>query len=104
VNRSEIILALQKEMGLTRQEAGSVVRVLFEELSKTLARGDRVELRGLCSFHVKKYRSYTGVNPKSGQKFRVKSKRLPVFKCGSELKKRVNQSNVRRSAFSVHPP
>ena len=30
-------------------------------------KGDRVEIRGLCSFHVKKYGSYTGWNPKTGQ-------------------------------------
>ena len=93
VNRARLIRALREETGISKQKADAVVRMFFEEMSKALAKGDRVELRGLCSFCVKKYRPYTGVNPKTGDRFRVKSKRLPVFKCGIELKKRVNPNN-----------
>ncbi len=93
MNRARLIRALREETGISKQKADAVVRMFFEEMSKALAKGDRVELRGLCSFCVKKYRPYTGVNPKTGDRFRVKSKRLPVFKCGIELKKRVNPNN-----------
>jgi len=61
-------------------------------MSEALASGDRVEIRGLCSFHVKKYDSYAGRNPKTGKKVKIKSKRLPFVKCGKELKERVNGS------------
>lgn len=84
---------LRKEAGISKQEADTVVRMFFEEMSNALVRGDRVELRGLCSFRVKKYRPYTGINPKTGDRFRVKTKRLPVFKCGMELKHRVNEND-----------
>ena len=55
-----------------------------------LINGDRVEIRGLCSFYVKKYKSYAGRNPKTGKEVTVKPKKLPFFKCGKELKERVN--------------
>ena len=93
VNRAKLIKALREETGITKEKADAVVRMFFNEMSNALAKGDRVELRGLCSFCVKKYRPYTGINPKTGDRFRVKSKRLPVFKCGTELKKRVNLNN-----------
>jgi integration host factor subunit beta len=93
VNRAKLIKALREETGITKQKADAVVRMFFDEMSNALAKGDRVELRGLCSFRVKKYRPYTGINPKTGDRFRVKSKRLPVFKCGIALKKRVNPNN-----------
>jgi integration host factor subunit beta len=60
-------------------------------MTDTLASGERVEIRGLCSFYVKKYKAYTGRNPKTGEQVKIKPKKLPFFKCGKELKERVNK-------------
>ena len=59
-------------------------------MANALAKGDRVEIRGLCSFYVKEYKAYTGRNPRNGETVRVESKKLPFFKVGHELKKRVD--------------
>jgi integration host factor subunit beta len=59
-------------------------------MSEALARGDRVEIRGLCSFYVKEYQSYEGRNPKTEESVQVAPKKLPFFKCGKELKERVD--------------
>ena len=90
MNRSDIVEAMSDKLALTRGEADLVVRTVFDEMSKALAKGRRVEIRGLCSFRVKKYKGYHGKNPKTGELFRVKPKKLPYFKCGADLKKRVN--------------
>ena len=90
MNKLELIDNLRFEAGITKSEAAAVVELLFNKISKALTDGDRVEIRGLCSFYVKKYRSYTGRNPKTGEPTRVKSKKLPFFKCGKELKERVD--------------
>jgi len=66
------------------------VELFFNEMSETLAKGDRVEIRGLCSLYVKNYQSYIGRNPKTGEKVRVVEKKLPFFKCGQELRNRVD--------------
>jgi integration host factor subunit beta len=49
-----------------------------------------VEIRGLCSIYVKEYKGYTGRNPKTGEPRQVSPKKLPFFKCGKELKERVD--------------
>ncbi|MBF0468354.1 MAG: HU family DNA-binding protein, partial [Desulfamplus sp.] len=36
------------------------------------------------------YESYTGRNPKTGDKVTIPPKKLPFFKCGKELKERVD--------------
>ena len=51
---------------LTKPEAEKIVNLFFNEMSAALAKGDRVEIRGLCSFFVKDYKAYTGRNPKTG--------------------------------------
>jgi integration host factor subunit beta len=60
-------------------------------MSEALSQGDRVEIRGLCSFFVKKYGEYNGRNPKTGEKVKIKPKKLPFFKVGKELKDRVDR-------------
>ncbi len=90
MNKLELIDALKTETGLTKNEAAAVVKLFFDEIADSLASGDRVEIRGLCSFYVKKYKAYTGRNPKTGDHVKIKPKKLPFFKCGKELKERVD--------------
>ena len=90
MNKMELIDTLRYEAEITKSEAAAVVDLFFNEMAKALAEGDRVEIRGLCSFYVKKYKAYAGRNPKTGEPTRVKPKKLPFFKCGKELKKRVD--------------
>ena len=47
-------------------------------MANASAKGDRVEIRGLCSFYVKKYKEHAGRNPKTGEPTRVKPKK-PLF-------------------------
>ena len=79
---------------MTKAEAAEVVQIFFDEMGNALAEGKRVEIRGLCSFYVKEYKSYTGRNPKTGEKVTIKPKKLPFFKAGKELKERVNRINT----------
>jgi integration host factor subunit beta len=90
MTKSDLINALRKETDLTKPKATQVVELFFDEMSKTLAAGDRVEIRSLCSFHVREYKGYTGRNPKTGEPREVPAKKLPFFKCGKELKDRVD--------------
>ena len=90
MNKLRLIETLKNETGLTKSEAKSVVKLFFNEIASTLAEGDRVEIRGLCSFYVKRYKAYTGRNPKTGESTQVKPKKLPFFKVGKELLERVN--------------
>ncbi len=91
MNKLELISTLKTEANISKAEAATVVEVFFDHMADALARGERVEIRGLCSFFVKTYRSYTGRNPKTGDKVLIQPKKLPFFKSGKELKERVDQ-------------
>ena len=90
MNKLELIETLKTKAELTKNEATVVVNLFFNEMANALASGDRAEIRGLCSFYVKNYKPYTGRNPKTGQEVEIKPKKLPFFKCGKELKERVD--------------
>jgi integration host factor subunit beta len=90
MNKLKLIDALKEECRISKAEAAAVVDLFFGSISEALAKGDRVEIRGLCSFFVKEYKSYQGRNPKTGESVEVAPKKLPFFKCGKELKERVD--------------
>jgi len=91
MNKIDLIQALKDSNHLSKSEAEAVVNLFFDQMAVALAQGDRVEIRGLSSFSIKKYRSYTGRNPKTGEKVKIKPKKLPFFKVGKELKDRVDR-------------
>ncbi len=90
MNKLEIISDLKKQANISKAEAARVVQVFFDNMADALARGERVEVRGLCSFFVKEYEEYTGRNPRTGEKVSIRPKKLPFFKAGKELKERVD--------------
>ncbi len=91
MNKLELISDLKEEADISKAEASEVVNIFFSEMASAMSLGERVEIRGLCSFFVKNYKSYTGRNPKTGEKVLIKPKQLPFFKAGKELKDRVNR-------------
>ena len=90
MNKLELISALKDAADISKSEAAKVVQIFFEYMADAMTRGERVEIRGLCSFYVKDYKSYVGRNPKTGEKVTIQPKKLPFFKSGKELKERVD--------------
>ena len=74
MNKIDLINALKKECRLSKGEAAAVIDLFFGSISEALAKGDRVEVRGLCTFFVKEYESYNGRNPRTGETVNVAPK------------------------------
>lgn len=90
MTKQSLIDALKNEIGISRKEAASVVNIFFNQMSDALVEGERIEIRGFCSLYVKKYAARPGRNLRTGESIIVPAKKLPFFKCGNELKKRVD--------------
>jgi integration host factor subunit beta len=90
MNKVDLIQALKNSNNLSRLEAEKIVTLFFDKMADALVQGERVEIRGLCSFYVEKYKGYTGRNPKTGKRVKIAPKKLPFFKVGKELRERVD--------------
>ena len=90
MTKCELIEKLNREAALPLKKAEKLVNLVFDEMSEGLAKGERVEIRGFGSFKVKHCGGYAGRNPKTLETVEVKPKNLPFFKCGLELKRRIN--------------
>ncbi len=89
MHKSELIADLAKEFDLPPRKSEEILNMVFETMSKTLVKGDRIEIRGFGSFVVRDYKGYTGRNPKTGERIPIKGKKLPFFKTGKDLAKKV---------------
>ena len=90
MNKSDLVSALAEKMNLPHKVADTIIDTIFSSMSKTLIAGDGIEIRGFGSWIVKEYEGYTGRNPKDGRVVKVKSKKLPFFKAGKDMKELVN--------------
>lgn len=90
--RSELLQELHKDNPeLRAEEVEQVVDIFFDEITQRLAEGGRVELRGFGAFSTRDREARTGRNPRTGEAVDVPAKRVPYFKAGKEIKKRLNE-------------
>lgn len=91
MTKSELILHLaEKNPHLYHRDVERIVTAIFDEITAALSRGDRVELRGFGAFSVKRRDARIGRNPRTGEAVSVAEKRVPFFKTGKLLRKRLN--------------
>ena len=89
--KSELIARLAElNPHLYQRDIERIVSTIFEEISRALARGDRVELRGFGAYSVKQRAARMARNPRTGQTVHVSEKHVPFFKTGKELRQRLN--------------
>ncbi|MCK6527368.1 integration host factor subunit beta [Myxococcota bacterium] len=91
MTKSDLVASIAiKNPEITKKTAEGIVRLIFERMRDTLARGERIEIRGFGSFYVKSRGPRAGRNPKTGASVTVEGKRVPYFKVGKDLRERVN--------------
>jgi integration host factor subunit beta len=91
VIRSELIALVHKDQpGLSPREVEQIVASVFDAISKRLAEGGRVELRGFGTFTTRSRDGRVGRNPRTGEPVDVQPKRVPYFKPGKEMRHRLN--------------
>ncbi|MBX2996479.1 MAG: integration host factor subunit beta [Bdellovibrionaceae bacterium] len=91
MTKADLINLISEKAGITRVKAETVVNTIFDSMVEALMRDDRIEIRGFGSFENRRYGSYKGRNPRTGEVINVKKKKVPFFKVGKELKEDVNK-------------
>ena len=91
--KAELVAKVAQQRGLKITVAQRAVDAMFAAMTRALAVGEGIEVRGFASFKVKRYKGYQGRNPRTGEPIQVKPKLGVVFKPGAELRRRVVTSN-----------
>lgn len=93
MNKSDLVEALAiKLKNLSKKEVDLIVDTVFHKMTEALSQEGRIEIRGFGSFEVRTREAREGRNPKSGEKVFVRTRQVPFFKVGKELKERINNA------------
>ena len=91
MTKSELIEKLAaRQTQLSLKDVELVVKNIIEHMAQSLAKGERIEIRGFGSFSLHFREPRVGRNPKTGQSVQLEGKYVPHFKPGKELRERVN--------------
>lgn len=74
---------------LRKQDATKVVNAIFETISNTLAKEEKIQLIGFRTSEGRERAARTGCNPQTGEEIQIAASKIPVFKPGKELKEAV---------------
>jgi integration host factor subunit beta len=88
---AEVFVEKNKTTTLQAKDVEYSVKVLVDTMTRSLARGQRIEIRGFGSFDLNERPPRIGRNPKTGERVEVPKKYVPHFKPGKELRERVDQ-------------
>ena len=92
MNKSDLIETLAKRLpNLAGRDVEVIVNTVFESMTDSLRKGERIEIRGFGSFEVRVRKPRIGRNPKTGMAVEVGERLVPFFKVGKELRERVNR-------------
>lgn len=89
---ANVFLEKNQETQLQTKDIEYSVKVLVDTMTRSLARGQRIEIRGFGSFDLNHRPARVGRNPKTGERVDVPAKQVPHFKPGKELRERVDRA------------
>lgn len=90
MNKSELIEHIAKSAGINNSQAKLALEAVESGVTKTLAEGGTVELKGFGTFKVTDRAERLGRNPKTGEVLTIPASKNPTFKAGKGLKDAVN--------------
>ena len=86
MNKTELIASVAQKSDLTKKDAEKAVKAVFEAVSETLKKGDKVQIIGFGTFEVRE-----GRNPRNNEVIKIPASKTPAFKAGKQLKDLVNK-------------
>ena len=93
MTKSELIENIaSRQLQLSFKDVELAVKTIIEQMSQSLASGERIEIRGFGSFSLHYREPRQGRNPKTGEKVDLSGKYVPHFKPGKDMRERVNDS------------
>jgi integration host factor subunit beta len=92
MTKADLVEQVAKEAEMTKKDAEQLVEIIFDSITDSLNKGEKIELRGFGSFRVRERNSRMGRNPKTGDAVAIPAKRVAYFKPGKDLKELINAS------------
>src|SRR3954462_8495904 len=98
MTKADLIEEVARITDVTRRDSEVIVETIFDSIVHSLRAGDKIEIRGFGNFRTRQGNSRGGRNPKTGDRVKLPTKKIPVFKPSKELTALVNQEKSNGAA------
>lgn len=90
MTKSELIECIANDADISKAAANRVLESVMGAITKSLKKGNAVQLVGFGSFGVSKRAARTGRNPRTGETLEIKASNVPKFTPSKTLKDALN--------------
>ena len=90
MNKGEFVTAVAGASGMTKKDAEAAVKAVFDTITKSLKKGDKVQISGFGTFDVKQRAARKGLNPLTKQPINIPASKAASFKASKALKEALN--------------
>ena len=89
ITKDSLVEMVHNEIGLNKREAKELIECFFEQIKKSLEKGNDIKLSGFGNFTLRDKSPRPGRNPKTGEEVTISSRRVVTFKSGLKLKSKL---------------
>ena len=86
MNKTELIAAAAEGSGVSKKAAERVLNAAIDAVTKSLVKGEKVQLSGFGIFETKDRQARIGRNPATRESVEIPATRVPTFKPSKVLK------------------
>ncbi len=86
MNKVALTLSVQKTLGTSKADAERAVNAVIDGIKTGIKKSKSVQLIGFGTFKVASRKARTGINPKTGEKIKIKASKTVKFVAGKALK------------------
>lgn len=86
LTKANIVNLLREQLGLPKKDCLKIVNAYFEQISKSLEKGEEIKIPKLGNFVVKHKKSRPGRNPKTGEPYEISDRNVVSFKASKKLR------------------
>lgn len=90
MNKAELIAEVAIKAGMTKKDAEIAVASVFDTITETLSKGEKVQIVGFGTFEVKERAERMGRDPRTNEEIKIEASKAPAFKAGKVLKDAVS--------------
>ncbi|SFE28033.1 HU family DNA-binding protein [Alteribacillus iranensis] len=90
MNKTDLINSVAEQADISKKDASKAVDAVFDSITETLKKGDKIQLVGFGSFEVRERAARKGRNPQTGDEIEIPATKNPAFRPGKQLKDAVN--------------
>lgn len=104
MNKADLIDAVAGVTGIEKKKAGEAVDAVIDQITRAVAKGEKVAITGFGVFEKLERKARTARNPATGAIVKLKKTHVPKFRAGTQFKDVVSGAKKLAKAAAPSKP